>query len=238
MSFNKALHMDPNVSRLFTPVIEYSAVRGSSGFSKELWPGMDTTTLLFALKQGTRSLEDHIQDFLVIVDYSDLPDIVLMEVFCDGINQPLRSRLRREGPRSSLAQFLDYALLTVGSTFTVGVAEERDTAPNCVNTTTLEHAHKMAATTTPCSIIAASHNPSQVTADVKESSQVTADVKESSQVTADVKESSQVTADVKESSQVTADVKESSQVTADVKESRQVTAAVKESSQVTTAVSK
>ncbi len=88
----------------------------------------------------------------------------------------------------------------MGSAFTVGVTEERDTAPNCEITAALEHAHKMAATTTPCSVIAATHKSSQVTADVKESSQVTADVKEPSQVTADVKEPSQVTADVKEPS--------------------------------------
>ncbi len=206
---------------------------GSSSFSDGLSAGMDTTRILFALKQGPRSLEQHIREFLVFANYSDLPDITLIEIFCDGINQPLRSEFRREGTRASLAQFLDYALLTVGSSFTVGVVEERDTAPNCVNTATLEHAHQMAATTTPRSVIAANLKASQVTADVKESSQVTADVKESSQVTADVKESSQVTADVKESSQVTADVKESSQVTTDVKESSQVTADVKESSQVT-----
>ncbi len=119
----------------------------------------------------------------------------MIEIFCDGINQPLKSEFRREGTRASLAQFLDYALLTVGSTFTVGVAEERDTAPNCVNTATLEHAHKMAATTTPCSVIAASHKPSQVPADVQEPSQVPADVQEPSQVPADVQEPSQVPAD-------------------------------------------
>ncbi len=105
---------------------------------------MDTTRILFALKQGPRSLEQHIREFLVFANYSDLPDITLIEIFCDGINQPLRSEFRREGTRASLAQFLDYALLTVGSSFTVGVAEERDTAPNCVNTATLEHAHQMA----------------------------------------------------------------------------------------------
>ncbi len=55
--------------------------------------------------------------------------------------------------------------------------EERDTAPNCVNTATLEHAHQMAATTTPRSVIAVSHKPSQVPADVKDPSQATAYVK-------------------------------------------------------------
>ncbi len=162
--------------------------------------GSSTTRILFALKQGPRSLEQHIREFLAIANYSDLTDITLIEIFCDGIHQPLRSEFRREGTRASLAQFLDYALLTVGSTFTVGVAEERDTAPNCVNTATLEHAHKMAATTTPRSVIAASHKPSQVPADVKETSQVPADVKEPSQVPADVKEPSQVPDDVKEPS--------------------------------------
>ncbi len=78
------------------------------------------TGILFALKQGPRSLENHIREFLACAHYSDLPDIILIEIFCDGINQPLRSQLRREGPRSSLSCFLDFALLTVGSLFTVG----------------------------------------------------------------------------------------------------------------------
>ncbi len=52
------------------------------------------------------------------------------------------SKLRREGPRSSLCQFMDYALLCVGFPFTVGVVEEeRDTvsltemvaAPECAS---------------------------------------------------------------------------------------------------------
>ncbi len=78
---------------------------------------------------------------------------------------------------------MDYALLTVGSLLTVGVAEEeRGTAFMTEIAATLEHAHKvvatadsvhkMAATTTPRHVIAASHEPSQVTADVKEPSQL------------------------------------------------------------------
>ncbi len=46
----------------------------------------------------------------------------------------------------SLSQFMDYALMTVGSAFTVGVAEERDTALTRVMAAAPEHAHKMAAT--------------------------------------------------------------------------------------------
>ncbi len=85
---------------------------------------MYTARLLLSLKQGKRSLEDFIQEYLDVANDSDFPDDVLIDFFCDGINQPLKSQLIREGPRSSLSQFMDYALWTVGSAFTVGVAEE------------------------------------------------------------------------------------------------------------------
>ncbi len=180
MSINKSLHFDPHASRLVGSVTEYSATQGSSSFSNGHLSGMNTTRIMFALKQGPRSLDNHIREFLAIANYSDLPDIILIEIFCDGLSKPLQSQLRREGPRSSLAQFMDYALLTVGSAFTVGVAEERDTARTCVIAAALEHAHKMAAsaepvhkmaaTTTPHHVIAASHEPSQFTVDLHESS--------------------------------------------------------------------
>ncbi len=187
MYYNKSLQMDPHVSRLVSSVTEYSATQGSSGFSSEPWPGMDIARLLLSLKQGTRSLEDYIQEYLSVAYYSDMPDCVLIDFFGEGINQPLKSRLTLEGPLSSLSDFMDYALLTVGSAFTVGVAEERDTALKCAITehahkmvATAELIHKMAATTTPRHVSAASKEPSQVSADVKEPSQVSADVKKPS----------------------------------------------------------
>ncbi len=128
MFLNKAQQMDPLASCLVGSVTEYSAMQGSSGFSCGYWPGMDTARLLLTLEQGLRSLEDYIQEYLDLAYFSDLPDCVLIDFFCEGINQPLKSRLLREGPRSSLSQFMDYTLLTVGSAFTVGVTEERDTA--------------------------------------------------------------------------------------------------------------
>ncbi len=67
--------------------------QGSSNFSDGHLSGMDTI-LLFALQQGPRSLDNHIREFLAIAHYSDLPDIILIEILCDGINQPLRSPLR------------------------------------------------------------------------------------------------------------------------------------------------
>ncbi len=98
------------------------------------------TRVLFALKQGSRSLENHIREFLACAHYSDLPAIILIDIFCDGINQPLQTQLRREGPRSSLSCFLEFALLTVGSLFTVGVTDEDRNTASC---------HKMAASPEP-----------------------------------------------------------------------------------------
>ncbi len=230
MSQNKALQMDPHDSRVVT---EYSAKQGSSGFSCGYWPGMDTARMLLTLKQGLRSLEDYIQEYLDLAHFSDLPDCMLIDFFCEGINQPLKSRLIREGPRSSLSQFMDYALLTVGSAFTVGVDEERDTAPVTEMADAPECTHKMADTTTHRHFSVDVKEPSQVPADVKEPSEVTADVKEPSQVPADVKEPSQVTAIVKGPSQVTTDVNESSQATVDCHESSQATVDRRESGQVT-----
>ncbi len=99
---------------------------------------------------------------------------MLIDFFCEGINQPLKSRLIREGPRSSLSQFMDYALLTVGSAFTVGVDEERDTAPVTEMADAPECTHKMADTTTHRHFAVYVKEPSEVPADVKvKSSQVT-----------------------------------------------------------------
>ncbi len=231
---NKSLQMDPHNSRLVDPVTEYSVKQGSSSFSEEHWPGMDTARILLTLKQGSRSLENYIREFLAIANYSDLPDCLLIEFFCDGINQPLQSELRREGPRSSLAPFMDYALLTVGSLLTVGVAEEEHgTAFMTEIAATLEHAHKMAATADPVHKMADTTTHRHFSADIREPSKVTVDRHESGQVTADVSESSQVTTDLHESSQVAADLKELSKVTIDVKEPSQVMDNLRESNQVT-----
>ncbi len=42
-------------------------------------------------------MENYIREFLAITHYSDLPDIILIEFFCDGINQPLQSK-QSKGP--------------------------------------------------------------------------------------------------------------------------------------------
>ncbi|ROL49265.1 hypothetical protein DPX16_0502 [Anabarilius grahami] len=165
---------------------------------------MDPAIRLIRLRQGNCTLEDHIQKFLDIAYYADWPDCALIDFSCDGINQPLQSELRREGPRSSLTCFLDYALLTVGSPFTVGVAEKCDTSLNQVMAAVPKDIHKMAAT-----IIT---TPSQVSADLPEPRQVTVDLHEPSQVTVDLCEPSQVQVKLPESRHVPADRPESRHV--------------------------
>ena len=101
--------MDPSSSA--ASLQNTSPLQGSSGFPCEFRPGLDNALMLLTLEQGSRSLEDYIQEYLDLAYCSDMPDYVLIDFFCEGINQPLRSRLIREGPRSSLNQFMDYACL-------------------------------------------------------------------------------------------------------------------------------
>ncbi|KAI2658625.1 hypothetical protein H4Q32_016730 [Labeo rohita] len=90
------------------------------------------------------------------------PDCLLIEIFCDSVNQPLQSELRRAGPRLSLSCFLDFVLLSMGSLFTVGVAEEeRNTASVTEMVDTPNCTHIMAATTTPCHSLVTSQLTSQ-----------------------------------------------------------------------------
>ncbi len=81
MSLNKTLQMDPHASCLVRPVTEYSATQGPSGFSNEHWPGMDAAILLLALKQGTRSLERYITEYLALANGSELPDWYVNRLF-------------------------------------------------------------------------------------------------------------------------------------------------------------
>ncbi|KAI2655956.1 Adhesive plaque matrix protein [Labeo rohita] len=255
---NKSLHLDPLASRLTPHVTEYSVPTGSSSFTHGRCTGMDTTRILFRLKQGPRTLEQHICEFLAI---ANLPDCILIKIFCDGINEPLKVRLRCEGLRSSLAAFMDFALLSVGSSFTVSVAdEERDIAVTLATQPTREPerihkmaaasecVHAMAATAEPedkmaaapvrahkmelCHITAAIPEPCKVAAVFPRSSQVKAVFSVSRQVKAALPKSSQATAVSPKSSQDTAVVPESSKVTAVVPESSKVTAVIPESSKV------
>ncbi len=70
----------------------------------------------------------------------------------------------------SLKDFMDYALLCAGSSFTVGVAEEeRDTASVTEMADAPEYTHKMVDATTHHHFSVNRHEPSHITADQPES---------------------------------------------------------------------
>ncbi|MGL5599100.1 MAG: hypothetical protein ACRDDA_13550, partial [Aeromonas sp.] len=85
---------------------------------------MDSAVALVHLQQGNRTLEDHTQDFIDIANSTNLPDCILIDFFFyRGLNEPLQTTLARYGPRGSLCQAMDVALVVSGSSFTVGEEE-------------------------------------------------------------------------------------------------------------------
>ncbi|ROK56432.1 Serine protease 27 [Anabarilius grahami] len=164
---------------------------------------MDIDQLLLWSTQGTRSLEEYVAEYLNIAQYSNSPDCTLIDFFCDGVNQPLKSQLIREGPRSSLSHFLDYALLTVGSPFTSSA---------CVMAAAPDNTHKMAATTIT--------TPSQVTVDLQEQRHAFADRPEQRHAFADRPEQRHAFADRPEQRHAFADRPEQHHAFADRPEQR------------------
>ncbi len=115
-------------------------------------------------------------------------------IFRFGPSEPVKSWLPEGKFNVSLKDFMDYALMVAGSSFTVGVAEEeRDTASLTEMADAPERTHKMVATATG-HIITAIHESGKVTAYHCESNQVTVDHHESSQVMDNLRESNQDTA--------------------------------------------
>ncbi len=126
-----------------------SPKRGFSSFSKEPWPGMDPFDQLLDLKQGSSPIEEYVTQFYEISCKVPFDEVALKDIFRFGLCEPIKSYLPEGKFHCSLKDFMDYALLCAGSSFTVGVAEEEhDTALTHVMADAPEHDCKMAATTT------------------------------------------------------------------------------------------
>ncbi|KAL0148987.1 hypothetical protein M9458_055791 [Cirrhinus mrigala] len=228
---NKSSQMDPLASRLSLSITEQSVTTGPSSFLPGHSHDMDTDRILCRIKQGPHTLDQYIREFLSISNYSTLPDCLKIEIFCDGVNEHLKAKLRRVGPRLSLEAFMNFALLCVGSPFSVGVAErERDNAvmatarptrrlavmPEHDPTNTFsawiaremaavsERAHAMVASAEPVRKMAAKAGLHHATAALPKPYQVAAVFPESSQVRTVVPVSSQIRAAASVSSQITA----------------------------------
>ncbi len=136
---------------------------------------MEPFNQLLDLKQGSSPIEEYVTQFYEISCKVLFDEVALKDIFRFGLSEPIKSYLPEGKFHCSLKDFMDYALLCAGSSFTVGVAEEEyDTALTHVMADAPEHDRKMAATTTPHHVIAASQEQSQVTADHCESSQISA----------------------------------------------------------------
>ncbi|KAI2655726.1 Opioid growth factor receptor [Labeo rohita] len=88
---------------------------------------MDPAVQIIILEQGNRSLEDHTRDFMHLVPHTHYPDSCLCTFYRVGLNPTIKAQLR-EGPRESIADYIEWVLASCRSSWTVGIVE-KDVSP-------------------------------------------------------------------------------------------------------------
>ncbi len=88
----------------------------------------DPAVFVLLLEQGDRSLEDHTEDFVFLSNYTHYPDNCLCSFYQAGLNTSTRAQLSGDGPRESLAAFIEWVLVSCKSKLTVDIAGD-DTSP-------------------------------------------------------------------------------------------------------------
>ncbi len=83
---------------------------------------MDPFDQLLDLRQGSSSIEEYVTQFCEIADKVSFDDFFFKEIFRFRLNEPVKSWLPEGKFHVSLKDFMDYALIVAGSSFTVGVA--------------------------------------------------------------------------------------------------------------------
>ncbi len=76
------------------------------------------------LRQGTRSIEDYVVDFLELAHLTHSDEICLMIFFRGGLSEPLSSIMPLHDPNWTLEKYIDTALQLSGSPFKMGATEE------------------------------------------------------------------------------------------------------------------
>ncbi len=89
-------------------------------------PKMNPAVRMMLLRQGTRSIEEYVVDFLELAHLTQLDEICLMIFFRGGLSEPLSSIMPLHEATWTLEEYSDLALKLSGSPFTVGVAEEEN----------------------------------------------------------------------------------------------------------------
>ncbi len=87
-------------------------------------PRMNPAVRLMLLRQGTRSIEDYVVDFLELAHLTHTDKICLMIFFHGGLSEPLHSIMPLHDPNWTLEKYMDTALQLSGSPFMVGATEE------------------------------------------------------------------------------------------------------------------
>ncbi|KAI2645615.1 Sal-like protein 3 [Labeo rohita] len=85
---------------------------------------MDPAIQIIILEQGNRSLEDHTRDFMHLVPHTHYPDSCLCTFYRVGLNPTIKAQLSGEGPRESIADYIEWVLASCRSSWTVGIVEK------------------------------------------------------------------------------------------------------------------
>ncbi|KAI2644379.1 tRNA (guanine-N(7)-)-methyltransferase [Labeo rohita] len=88
----------------------------------------DPAVLVLLLEQGDRSFEDHTTDFVFLANCTNYPDNCLCSFYFAGLNTTTRAQLSGEGPRESLATYVEWVLVSCNSSLTVDFTDD-DTSP-------------------------------------------------------------------------------------------------------------
>ncbi|KAI2655773.1 IgA FC receptor [Labeo rohita] len=83
---------------------------------------------LLLLEQGNRSLEDHTKDFMFLAPMTHYPDSSLCSFYRTGLNPTTRAQLSGDGPRESLATYVEWVLGSSRSSRTV--EDDTSTTPD------------------------------------------------------------------------------------------------------------
>ncbi len=73
-------------------------------------PKMDPAVKMMFLRQGTRSIEDYVVDFLELAHLTHLDDLCLIIFFRGGLSEPLSSIMPLHDPNWMLESYIDVAL--------------------------------------------------------------------------------------------------------------------------------
>lgn len=181
---------------------------------------MNPAVTLLLLHQGNCPLEEYVWDYDELCDVVDINDIALKGIFRNGLSDFLNYLMPQSDIPGTLADYIVFALLLSGSSFTVGIADKEPC--NLTALTTPEPRHVMAVTPEPHHIMATTPEPSHVMAAMPETCHVMAATPESCHVMAGTPKPSHVMAATPESRHVLAATPEPCHVMSAMPESHNV----------------